>query len=213
MSRLDKPVRYYIIAYILILVGALVPQLIFDQNQLFLGINNLHSSFLDSFFYYITWLGDGLAFAVVIVILVLFSYRNALLGLIIFILTSGIAQLLKRTLFNDRIRPYGKLNADHDIYIPNGVDPLFNNSFPSGHTTTAFALAMFLVLILSRKANWSVFLVLAVLVGYSRIYLTHHFPIDVWTGSIIGTFGALVLYLWLDRKFDKIDANKGLLKR
>ena len=142
--------------------------------------------------------------------LLFYRFRYALLGLIIFLVTSGLAQFLKRLIFSDQLRPYSKLGASYDIYLPDGVTPLLNHSFPSGHTTTAFAMAAFLVLILSRRIFWPFLLALAFLAGYSRIYLTHHFPIDVWTGSIIGTAGAYLLFWWLDEKFMGIFGDKSL---
>lgn len=60
-----------------------------------------------------------------------------------------------------------------------------NYSFPSTHTTLAFAMAY----ILSReepKLRW-VFYTLAILISFSRIYLGVHFPVDVVTGAILGT--------------------------
>jgi undecaprenyl-diphosphatase len=60
-----------------------------------------------------------------------------------------------------------------------------NYSFPSTHTTLAFAMAY----ILTReeaKLRW-LFYGLAVLISLSRIYLGVHYPIDVITGAILGT--------------------------
>ena len=58
-------------------------------------------------------------------------------------------------------------------------------SFPSGHTTTAFAAAVILALWYPRWAG--VWLTLAVLVGLSRVMLGSHFPSDVLAGALLGS--------------------------
>ena len=57
-------------------------------------------------------------------------------------------------------------------------------SFPSGHATIAFAMAV----VLSRKEpKWKwVFYTLAILISFSRIYIGKHFPFDVLVGALLG---------------------------
>lgn len=213
MSRFSDPVRYYLLAYLVFLVVSLIPQLFTSQAELFMMVNRHNTPFLDKFFYFATYLGDGVFFIVIMLILALFSYRKAVLGVIIFLVTSLFTQLLKRAFFVDQLRPYARLRGEYELHIPAGVEPLSMNSFPSGHTTTAFSLAIFLVLVSSGKLHWAIMLGLAIIAGYSRIYLTHHFPIDVWVGSIIGTFGTVLLYYWLNDKLAERITDKGLLNR
>jgi undecaprenyl-diphosphatase len=73
-----------------------------------------------------------------------------------------------------------------DPAVATPTDP----SFPSGHTTTAFACAV-AVSVLHPK--WRVPMIgLAVLVGISRAYLGVHFPIDVMAGAVVGTMVGLL---------------------
>lgn len=72
-------------------------------------------------------------------------------------------------------------------------------SWPSGHTTTAFAFAVALVLIFPRAIY--VALPLAVLAGYSRMAVDAHYLADVIMGATIGTVGAILIYRWLAPKF------------
>jgi membrane-associated phospholipid phosphatase len=67
-------------------------------------------------------------------------------------------------------------------------------SFPSGHTMTAFALALFLSILIRNKFWGVLLLILAILVAYSRVYLFQHFPKDVFAGSIFGVFAVLIAF-------------------
>jgi len=76
-----------------------------------------------------------------------------------------------------------------------------SNSFPSGHTTSAFALATVLVLIFRKQKIAIPCLIGATLVAYSRIYLAQHFLQDTIAGALIGTlFGMLSYYVVKQKK-------------
>ena len=185
----------------------------YSKEESFFLVNSLHTPFGDVFFKGLTHLGDGILFALITVVFALYRYRLALLGLIIFLTSSLIAQVLKLTLFDHIKRPVGHFGSDADIHFVEGVTRHVNNSFPSGHTTTAFALAMFLVLAFEMKKGGFLIALLAILVGYSRVYLAVHFPIDVYFGSLIGVISAVLIYIWLDEPFKSKFANKGLMKK
>ncbi len=72
------------------------------------------------------------------------------------------------------------------------------HSFPSGHTSSAFALATSISL---DHPKWFVIApayLYASLVGYSRCYLGVHYPSDVIAGALLGTASA-----WATQKADK----------
>ena len=66
-----------------------------------------------------------------------------------------------------------------------------SRSFPSGHTATSFACATVIALLVPRAAPL-VFL-LALAIGYSRLYVGVHWPTDVLGGVVVGVATALLL--------------------
>jgi undecaprenyl-diphosphatase len=78
--------------------------------------------------------------------------------------------------------------------------PLLDYSFPSGHATFAWALA---VVLASKepRVSW-LFYILALLVSLSRVYLGVHYPSDVLVGSLVG-LGIGYTSLWIERNVIK----------
>jgi undecaprenyl-diphosphatase len=71
-----------------------------------------------------------------------------------------------------------------------------HGSFPSGHTTTAFACALVLAWFVKRRAVRIALYVLAAAIAFSRLYVGVHFPLDVLGGAVLGTlYGLAVLGL------------------
>ena len=71
--------------------------------------------------------------------------------------------------------------------------PAHGTSFPSSHTAVTVAVVIALVPFLPRALAW-VAIAYAVLVGWSRVYLGVHYPLDVLAGAGIGmVVGGLVL--------------------
>jgi membrane-associated phospholipid phosphatase len=64
-------------------------------------------------------------------------------------------------------------------------------SFPSGHTTTAIATALVVGFIVPRF--YTLFLLLAIATGISRVAIGDHYPTDVVGGFVVGTIGAYAI--------------------
>src|SRR3989344_1951061 len=80
------------------------------------------------------------------------------------------------------------------------IDLEFSNSFPSGHASVFFALAMAVFLFnssmrLTTSKKWGYyFFAGAILIGLARIYVGVHWPTDILGGIFVGIFSALLIW-------------------
>ncbi|MFN4084170.1 MAG: phosphatase PAP2 family protein [Bacteroidia bacterium] len=162
-------------------------------------INGSHNIVLDYLAFYGTYIGDGV-FAILLSILILFYDKKMGISLLAaYLISSGLAQALKHLIFSNFNRPYFFVDHKETIHHVLGLIPHLYNSFPSGHTTTAFML--FGMLSFRYGKIW-LFLPIGLLVAYSRIYLFQHFLIDVVVGSALGlTSATLVYFYFIEQNF------------
>jgi membrane-associated phospholipid phosphatase len=109
-------------------------------------------------------------------------------------LFSGIAaQILKRLV--EAPRPAAFFPKGSYQFFIDGVTHSGHNSFPSGHATSVFALATIFALNDGNNIRRIAYLIIAVVTGYSRIYLGQHFLIDVIAGATMGVVFGIIFYL------------------
>ncbi|MBN2427305.1 MAG: phosphatase PAP2 family protein [Deltaproteobacteria bacterium] len=96
----------------------------------------------------------------------------------------GLFTFLKKLI--GRPRPF-EIWADLSCQMP----PPDRFSFPSGHTMTAFAACSSLFVLI--PASLGVFLPIAILIGFSRIFLGLHYPTDVLVGAMLGSLIGLAV--------------------
>ena len=194
-----KQIRFLLIPYLIVLAICLVIDALYTKADIYFTVNSWHFALGDVFFALWTNLGDGLVCVVIVLLLLLFNYRGAFLLGSAFILTSLVAQVMKRIIAEPRPTILYKAQIGK-IYLVKGVDMLETLSFPSGHATSTFTAAVVLTYITPRKSWGLLFFVLALLVGYSRMYLSEHFFEDVIGGSVIGVFVTVIWITWIDSK-------------
>ncbi|NJL14795.1 MAG: phosphatase PAP2 family protein [Microscillaceae bacterium] len=163
-----------------------------EKGQMVLWLNALHQPGWDIFFKYYTFVGDGFFYA--LVCLGLFGWRRHWggLGLLCFALTGLTAQFLKKWIFSDALRPMAFFKDRVELHWVEGVVVHSYQSFPSGHTVTAFSCFCLLALLWPRPIWGILGLGLAMLAGLSRVYLGQHFWVDVYAGAWLGT-----VFTWL----------------
>lgn len=156
----------------------------------------------DAIFWFLSY--TGLGWVQILASLLLLRWpktRRFTIPLLLSVALTGIAfaQGLKRLVI-DRDRP--------SMMSWSVVQENFHHSsFPSGHTTTAFAVATILTLMtVGTRRGWvgAVAMLWAFGVGVSRVYRGVHWPSDALAGACAGAFGAGIIYLvsfklgWLD---------------
>ncbi len=169
-----------------------------DQLELHKKLNGFNASFLDIIVPYATYIGDG-TFAILLVVILFFvNKKHSLILLFSFLISSGITQLLKQVVFPHVMRPIHYFQNDDWFHLVKGILMHTQNSFPSGHATTCFAIFTTFALFWRRdKLLQTIFAISAILFSLTRVYLSQHFLEDVLAGSFIGAITALLIGIYL----------------
>jgi len=200
----------FIIPYLIFSLFFLILIGIYGNSFLFLLVNENHSEFIDFAFLYITYLGDGVVAVLLILGFLRVSFRDAITFLIITLLITIIVSLFKNFLFPELVRPVQFFGTTELLHLVPGYKPPSLGSFPSGHTATIFSVCLYLSIYSKNNVVKLLLLFIAFFVGYSRIYLSAHFPADVVMGAFVGVSITLLCYCfsrqlknpWLDNNID-----------
>lgn len=162
------------------------------KENAFLLLNHDLGKVADSFFAYWTHTADGSVWVPITLLTLFFKRKQLLLVISSIIFSTLFAQLSKNLFFKGSPRPSLAI-SDHSLFHSVASVELHSlNSFPSGHTTTAFTIFLLATILIDKKWILPVGFLYASLAGYSRIYLAQHFPIDV-AGGIV----AAILTIWI----------------
>ena len=153
--------------------------------------NTLRGPVADAAVLFYTSLGNaGLVWIVLSLFMLIFpaTRKAGALGLGALVCSLLVTNLTLKPLV-DRVRPYELIDG-----LRNLVTPGDRQSFPSGHTSAAFAAVLAWWPCLPKRWMGKAALTAAVLMGLSRLYVAVHYPTDVLAGACVGAFCAWVVH-------------------
>ena len=159
------------------------------------AIQEIHNPVLDKIMVFITSLGEDGILWLSIGVICMFFKKHRKMGAQLFLsmlCTYVLGNLILKNIFA-RPRP-----CDIDTAITLLVSHPRGFSFPSGHSINSMAAAV--ALFLNNKKIGIPAIIVAILMGFSRLYLFVHFPTDVLGGFVI----AILVAIGVDFGFRKI---------
>ena len=198
----------------LILIAVLGLALLYvPKGELHLLLCDRHTPARDIFYRYYTQVAEWFPYVLCVVLLLFSRIGDGVLATAGLALSALTTQIFKHLINAPRpVTWFAEHMPDVQLPLVEGVRMNYWFSFPSGHTTSFFALFYALSIIctyhltakrpystlacgLLQAALWA----LAALGGYSRIYLSQHFAADVFAGMIVGIGITIVCYSVLHR--------------
>jgi len=156
-----------------------------NNQNVFLALNQISLFTGESLWAYLTLLGDPVV--LLCIGLALYSIAPQIsFSLLPTLVVGGISVFYFKWLFGVD-RPPGVLS---DIVVIG--QPPISGAFPSGHTTGVFAMAALLMLLTKNHKVKLLLLAIALLVGFSRIAVGAHWPMDVSAGIVLGWLCAII---------------------
>ena len=214
MFQTLKKNRWFLIPYLILFTTGLITLSLWDKKTVHLWSSTHHSPFFDHLFSWCTHVGDGYFVLLVAFVLLFYRMSYSLFVLSTYVLSALTAQIIKHIV--KAPRPLIVFYDEQKLHIVEGIKLLTTNSFPSGHSTSAFALFLTLSIITKYNKLRVFFLICAVFVAYSRVYLSEHFLMDILIGSAIGV-GTVLIYLifhlrikdsWLSKPIYKLQIGQ-----
>ncbi len=167
--------------------------------ELLIYLNNLGTTQWDSFWLFVT---HKFSFIPLYLLLVFFTFkyfglkRTIVVLILIALLITASDQTSNLFKYGfERLRPCQNDNVmDLIRIVKSSCGGRF--SFFSAHASNTMSIAVFFGLLLKNKIKYfSIFLIIwAIIVGYSRIYLGVHFPLDVAFGFLVGVIYGVIFY-------------------
>jgi len=171
---------------------------------LFRAINFFHTPILNYIAIVLSSVTEYGIFWYVLLLVILCINRKKNLKIFIFGLATlaanlGIVRIVNQ--FWVRQRPYQAL----DSVVRLGT-MWQNNSFPSGHVLSCFAVSTYLFFVYPKLGKW--LLLMSFAVAWSRVYSGMHYPLDVFASFLLGILLGCVVYRidkWYEQKYGRAD--------
>lgn len=161
-----------------------------DTNIIYFFSDKVQNNFLNPIIIFLTKIGDGGLFWILISLIFLFKKNYRKVG-IISIIALMINFLLGEVILKNLIQRPRPFVTHPDLKLLIHAPTSF--SCPSGHTSASFAVAFVIAYYLKKLAAPA--LIIASLISLSRIYLLVHYPSDILAGILLGLVSCILSIL------------------
>ena len=195
---LDKAPNLYIKARNLSILGGLLliaTSAYLGRIPVFLFFNTDGGALMDQFFKWATWGAEGWVWIPFLAIVFGWFKKDFKLIILNFLLSTLLTQIPKRFIWDTISRPIASGMPLNDIHTVPGVVMHAYNSFPSGHTATAFTLFLLTIYLFPTKWVFAIGAIFAMICAYSRVYLGQHFPMDLGGGMLVAVISSQISIL------------------
>ena len=174
------------------------------KGELHLLLCDRHTPARDIFYRYYTTVAEWFPYVVCVAILLFGRIGDGVMASSCMIATALFTQVVKHIIHAPRpVTWFAEQMPDVTLPLVDGVQMNLWNSFPSGHTTSFFALALVVSILITRTTRTTrttsfllqaTLFLLAALGAYSRIYLSQHFAMDILGGIVVGVGITIACY-------------------
>ena len=215
MKALVKQNAIFIMLSLTLVVALGLALLYIPKGELHLLLCDRHTPARDILYRYYNHVAEWFPYVVCVSLLLFGRLGDGLFATSAMILSALTTQLFKHIVNAPRpVNWFAGCMPDVQLPLVDGVKMNMWFSFPSGHTTSFFALAFVACILLNNErspiANKKLQIALQILLvflaalgGYSRIYLSQHFALDVFAGVLVGVLITMLCWTVFNRLEDK----------
>ena len=223
MRNLIRQNAVFISLSLILLIVLGLALLCVPKGELHLLLCDRHTPTRDIFYRYYTQVAEWFPYIVCVAILLFGRLGDGLFASACQAFAALTTQIIKHILVAPRpLTWFAEHMPDIQLPLAEGVRMNYWLSFPSGHTTSFFALTFAVCVLVTRDARLSIFsrytiqvllFIAAALGGYSRIYLSQHFTADVFGGALVGCTITIICYAIFSCYEDKKWYNYRVLQK
>lgn len=240
MKSLFKQNAVFLTLSLLLALSLGLALIYIPKGELHLLLCDRHTHARDIFYRYYTTLAEWLPYVICVALLLFTKIGHGVFASTAMLLSTLLTQVCKHIVNAPRpVTWFTEHFPDIQLPLVDGVHMNLWYSFPSGHTTSFFAMTLAVCILitksLSAKQSYSdsvhiakrsysdsgltaiavqlLLFIAATLGAYSRIYLSQHFAMDVFAGLLVGILSTLAAYAIFYRFQDKKWYNYRLFQK